>query len=385
MGPDSSGNRWAATASVIVLAVALLTPVVARAQSEVDRAESAKNDADGLVVAAVADREAIEAELLATLERYQEFSTELASAAAQLDGLRERIARTGLEVLAATAAAGEKAAEAYMRALSLTGGVVWSTSSLEEALVAAPTLAMLAGEDDAVAADLAVTERDLKDLDERYRRELVEAEALTAGVEREAAHLQELFMLADQTVGLAIGQALAADTAYRQALDDVERARAAEEERQRQEDRTTTTSGPAGTTSPVTPTTAASGTSLSTTTTLAPTTTATTPGSISRVLKPAVERWRPLVSAHFMAALVDQALSVIQCESLGDPDAYNPYSGAAGLFQFLPGTWAVTSVKAGYSGASPFDPEANIASAAWLTNYYQQIGKDPWTPWHCQP
>ena len=91
------------------------------------------------------------------------------------------------------------------------------------------------------------------------------------------------------------------------------------------------------------------------------------------------------MSSYFSAAMVDQALSIIQCESLGDANAYNPYSGASGLFQFLPGTWAVTSGKAGFSGASAFDPEANIASAAWLTSYYQNLGRSAWTAWHCVP
>jgi membrane-bound lytic murein transglycosylase B len=96
-----------------------------------------------------------------------------------------------------------------------------------------------------------------------------------------------------------------------------------------------------------------------------------------------VERWRPLVVAHFPTSLVDEALLIMQCESLGDPDAVNPYSGASGLFQFLPGTWAVASVGAGYAEASVFDPEANVASAAWLAGYYQANGSSPWKPWAC--
>lgn len=81
--------------------------------------------------------------------------------------------------------------------------------------------------------------------------------------------------------------------------------------------------------------------------------------------------------AYFPADMVEPALRIIQCESLGDPDAYNPYSGASGLFQFLPGTWAVIAPKAGFSGVSVFDPEANIGAAAWLTAYYESLGRDP--------
>ena len=98
-----------------------------------------------------------------------------------------------------------------------------------------------------------------------------------------------------------------------------------------------------------------------------------------------MERWRGLVSAYFPSAWVEPALRIIQCESLGDPEAYNPYSGASGLFQFLPGTWAVIASKAGFGGASAFDPEANIGTAAWLAAYYQSLGRNPWTPWYCTP
>ncbi len=75
--------------------------------------------------------------------------------------------------------------------------------------------------------------------------------------------------------------------------------------------------------------------------------------------------------------LVDDALAVLRCESNGDPDAYNPYSGASGLFQFLPSTWATVSVRAGFGGASVFDANANTGTAAWLSNYYawlQSVG-----------
>jgi soluble lytic murein transglycosylase-like protein len=82
---------------------------------------------------------------------------------------------------------------------------------------------------------------------------------------------------------------------------------------------------------------------------------------------------------------VEEALVVIQCESLGDPDAYNPYSGASGLFQFLPATWATVSPRAGFAGASPFDPEANIGTAAWLVDYYTSRGAHPWSAWTCRP
>ncbi len=98
-----------------------------------------------------------------------------------------------------------------------------------------------------------------------------------------------------------------------------------------------------------------------------------------------VEEWRWLVEQYFPAELVDEALRVMKCESNGDPAAYNSRSGASGLFQFIPNTWNWASSKAGWAGASPFDPEANTASAAWLVQWSLNRGKDAWSHWSCKP
>jgi soluble lytic murein transglycosylase-like protein len=98
-----------------------------------------------------------------------------------------------------------------------------------------------------------------------------------------------------------------------------------------------------------------------------------------------VEEWRTLVEQYFGAELVDDALSVMRCESLGDPLAYNPTSGASGLFQFIPSTWAWASPAAGFGGASPFEPEANVGSASWLAQRSIDQGRDPWVQWSCKP
>jgi uncharacterized protein YabE (DUF348 family) len=61
----------------------------------------------------------------------------------------------------------------------------------------------------------------------------------------------------------------------------------------------------------------------------------------------------------------EQLLRVAWCESRFNPGAYNA-SGATGLFQFMPRTWAFNSARAGYEGASPFDPVASANVAAWM-------------------
>ena len=92
--------------------------------------------------------------------------------------------------------------------------------------------------------------------------------------------------------------------------------------------------------------------------------------------------WRGLVEAFFAPADVDRALWVIHCESTGDPNAAHGSSGAAGLFQHLPKFWEERSTKAGVTGADIFDPDSNVAVAAWLV--YSGGGWRHWNPSaHC--
>lgn len=75
---------------------------------------------------------------------------------------------------------------------------------------------------------------------------------------------------------------------------------------------------------------------------------------------------------------VEIALCVAEHESHFDPNAQNPYSGAAGVFQFMPEVWPSLSEAAGWGGSSVFDAEANVAVAAWTVQHYG------WSPWAAQ-
>ncbi|HSG80327.1 MAG TPA: transglycosylase SLT domain-containing protein [Acidimicrobiia bacterium] len=99
---------------------------------------------------------------------------------------------------------------------------------------------------------------------------------------------------------------------------------------------------------------------------------------------PNVERWRPLVerywAQHGYADEVEFAMMVMYAESTGVPTALNPTSDASGLFQHLPKYWADRSARAGWAGADIFDPEANIAVAAWLRATSHERGWYHWAP-----
>ena len=106
---------------------------------------------------------------------------------------------------------------------------------------------------------------------------------------------------------------------------------------------------------------------------------------ISQNYGPDVERWRATVEEAIVAnggpiEDTNRFLSVLNCESMGDPDAYNPSSGASGLMQHLQVYWDNRARLAGFPGSSPFDPVANIYTSAWLI--YRATGGG-WQHWVC--
>ncbi len=107
------------------------------------------------------------------------------------------------------------------------------------------------------------------------------------------------------------------------------------------------------------------------------TTVATAQDDLGRVLTEG--QLRGLVSKYFKKADVERALRIAWCESKYDTEATNPRSGAAGLFQHLPKYWGQRSDAAGWEGASIYDPEANVAVAAWLRDEF-----GGWSHWTCR-
>ena len=81
------------------------------------------------------------------------------------------------------------------------------------------------------------------------------------------------------------------------------------------------------------------------------------PAEIERIIREAAETW---------GADPAQLMRVAWCESRYNPNAYNPTAQDTGLFQFIPETWRRESRRAGYGGASAFDPVASANTAAML-------------------
>lgn len=386
--------RALSAALILVSSLGLVVagePETARAQKvdeAADGADAAREraeEAESLLSEAASRRAGIEDELAASLTRLTEIGAELTRVSVRLDELRQAVTKADEDLAVVNDNLTFQAVDAYVRAVTISAASVVGAGTTESAMVAATNLESTIDSDHAEVASLTIKRRELENLRREYAQEQEQVAAVQAEVDAESAHLESLLAEADGELARAAAEARAADAEYRQALDEVELARAQQEERQRQTDRTTTTTT-APTPDPTTTTSPPSSPSTTAAST-APTTTATTPPPpVEGGTFPAhIERWRPTVASHFPADLVDEALAVMRCESNGDPEAYNPYSGASGLFQFLPSTWATVSVRAGFEGASVFDANANIGTAAWLSNYYVSRGSSPWAAWTCRP
>jgi len=88
------------------------------------------------------------------------------------------------------------------------------------------------------------------------------------------------------------------------------------------------------------------------------------PGSVQDIIVKAFPPFGP--------SAVQWGLRVAKCESGYNPNAVNRGSGASGLFQFLPSTWASMPQH----NQSVFNPVANAQAAAVL---YQRSGPNQWS------
>ena len=85
-----------------------------------------------------------------------------------------------------------------------------------------------------------------------------------------------------------------------------------------------------------------------------------------------VEQWRGLVESFFPADAVQNMMCIMAGESGGNPNARNPSSGAAGLFQIMPFWWD-------HYGGDRYDPETNVSVARKV---WDQQGYGAWSVWN---
>jgi hypothetical protein len=346
------------------------------AQSAADEAQQRADAASGLVDEAVANRDEIERQLADSITRMNELSAQLSLVGSQIDRISAQVGFADVELAGIQADIENQAVDAYMTVVATPSVSVVNSENVEQALVASSVIEDVVADGRLTVSELFSRRRGLEELKAKFLDDQDDYKALQDEVNAEVAHFTSLYEEADTGVATAISEAEAAQADYLAAMSAVDAAKAREAERERQERREppTPTTTP-GSTSPTTPT--------PTTTTPTPPTTSGGGGGSSNH-PPAVEQWRSLVQRFFPSNRVEEALTIIDCESNGDPNAVNPYSGASGLFQFLPSTWATTSPNAGFAGYSVFDPEANTGSAAWLANRYQELGYDYWHAWNCK-
>lgn len=88
---------------------------------------------------------------------------------------------------------------------------------------------------------------------------------------------------------------------------------------------------------------------------------------------------RQLVAKYFDADDVDRAVRVAWCESSFNAASIGVTDGGGGLFHLDPGTWADLSAAAGRGGTDVFDPESNVAVAAWVVYF-----GEGWATFGCQ-
>ena len=376
--------------SLVVSFTGTGTPAHAQTAAEAeDQAEEAKqraDSADGLVDEAVANREEIERQLADSIARMNELAEQLSLVGSSLDRVAAQVGYADVELAGIKADIEHQAVDAYMTVVASPSVSVVNTQTVEEALVASSVVEDVVADGRLTVSQLMEKRQSLEVLKETFLADQDAYLDLQEQVDAEVANFAALYEQADVAVADAVRQAQVAEQEYLAALSALEVAQAVEAERQRQERRpgagsTTTTGGSTTTDPPSNPQ------PQNTTTTSQPPTTASTGGGGGGGPwnhPPHIEQWRGLVSQYFPSSRVDEALAIIDCESNGDPNALNPYSGASGLFQFLPSTWASTAPKAGFAGASVFDAEANIGSAAWLGNRYEDLGYYFWHPWSCR-
>jgi septal ring factor EnvC (AmiA/AmiB activator) len=221
-----------AVALALVLSTVVSDGFAARAQSvgeaedDADRAAREAEQASGLVESAVANRSAIESDLLSTITLLNDLSAELSSLSVDLDTLSEQLGFADLELAGIEADIEVRAVDAYMSALSGQSIAVVNSDNVEEALVTGLVVGDIVNAGRRDIDGLVLKKRDLEKLYERFLSQQEQVAAKQAEFDAAKEHLAALYDEADADVASAVRAADEADAAYRAALSEIDAANA---------------------------------------------------------------------------------------------------------------------------------------------------------------
>jgi peptidoglycan hydrolase CwlO-like protein len=321
------GAALAGSLALLVLVGSGRPPAVAA--TDLDEAQAQLDGIAARIDAATAERNALDAQLGALLGRIAEEQRALGGARADLESTRRTIDGLVAGIGERQAALNRRAAEVYMAPPAGVLDAVLSASTFQDASDALLFITRTARDDADLISTLTNEQARLEGEQLKLRALEVRVSQVLAELERAAGDLGE--QLAQQR---ALIEGLAQE---KQAAESL-LAQLTEEQREEIED----------------------------------------PGhppdpepSPPKPPDPGPEAVKVFIEQYFSPQgqeTVDVAMCVAQAESGFDPHAENPYTGAAGVYQFIPSTWESLSEAAGWGGSSVFDAEANVAVAAWTVD-----------------
>ena len=335
------------TALLLIALMAGVPAAGAQTQGDVDDAardltaaradlESARRD----LAAADALRSLVGDDLAAAIHSYSAVTDDLQQLSFRVADLREQVIARESEIRQLREDAKRRVVKAYMTGTVTSIDALFGADSFAEAEIGNLLLERAAERNVTVLQRLAAVKEQTDDLREKYATEVDAAEIKQQQTNLMVAQLDALFQRTEDDVDAARSGVLEAGSS----LSDADAEHRAAVRRFEEEIR-------------------------------------------RRAEALGVERWRTLVEFYFPPERRAEAFAVMRCESGGNPNATHPVSNAAGLYQFLLGTWIFSSRNAGFEGASRYNPEANIAAAAWLVQSSIDTNhpRGPWGHWSCRP
>ncbi len=209
--------------AVSLLASFLAGPVAsAQTQQKVDDAKEQLSEAQAALEAALAEREFVETEMDAAIERYQAVTADLADLTYRTSLLRDRVAEAESEMRSLRDDARSRAIQAYMAGGADSLDVFFEAETFNQLVTSQHVLEQATARSISDVDRLAAVKRELEKLREQLDEEAGDESILRGDTEDAAAALQELVARAEEIVDQA--ESLRADSRaqYRDAVRKLE-------------------------------------------------------------------------------------------------------------------------------------------------------------------